>query len=218
MGSDAHTRLAGQTHFLDFPKCEDLKALGSHLDSWYKLMETVRAGDDEEMKRALLMKGMPERMKQDILRRQDLDAMPIFDLIESMKTQISWTRLEILARQIATSQEHALPIASLGDAQKPTQPGNAIEVLAKHGVPQAVVDALVAALKPPAPPRQPSQQRPQRRTRSPRPREVGPLVARFNGCHHCGEPGHSRVARGQWKGCAKYAKLIADNDIRFEPK
>ena len=72
MGSDAHTRLAGQSQFLDFPACNDLKTLSSHLDSWYNMMETYGTGVDDERRRVLLLKIIPSDMRSDMLKSDEL--------------------------------------------------------------------------------------------------------------------------------------------------
>ena len=101
MGSDANTRLAGQQQLLDFTKCTDLKHLASHLDSWYHLLESYGSGIDEEMRKVLLLKVIPNGMRDAIVRRDELKRMPILDLIEWMKQQVSWMRSQTLAEHYA---------------------------------------------------------------------------------------------------------------------
>ena len=113
MGSDAHTKLAGQQQLLDFTKCNDPTYLSSHLDSWFNLVETYGGGLDDEIKKVMLLKIIPVDIRVDILRREEIKKLPLIDLIEYVRSQVSWLRSETLADHYSKSHDHTLPIASL---------------------------------------------------------------------------------------------------------
>ena len=132
-GGGAMIRLAGQQQLLDFPACQDLKTLNSHLDAWLSHMETYGEGIDSEMAFTMLMKIIPQDIRKDILRRRELQEMPLPDLVEHIKSQSTWLRSEVLVQNILKDTDHAQPISMVQQGAPP--PCTAIYSFLERGQP-----------------------------------------------------------------------------------
>ena len=111
-------RLAGQRQLLDFPACKDLKLLPSHLDSWMHHKETYGETTDPEMAFTMLLKIIPEELRDDVLRRRELQEMVLPELIEYLKSQATWRRSETLVQTMLRDDDHVAPIAQLRKKKK----------------------------------------------------------------------------------------------------
>ena len=220
-GGGAMIRLAGQQQLLDFPACNDLKHLSSHLDAWLSHMETYGETVDAELAFTMRLKTMPADIRKGILRREDLQKLPIPDLVEHIKNQSTWLRSETLVQQMLKDHEHATPIAALGSQQQqqqqqqqqpvPPPPDDPrADALKSIGLSKDVVDKLVAAIN----------QARRRDKKTADKKERDPLVAECPAgtCHHCGKKGRNRSNRQGTPECRLYKAILDKNNGKRPPE
>ncbi len=76
-GDGAPISLAGQSQLLELPPCTRRQSLPSRLDSWMSRTEAYGELCDLEQALTMLMMVIPDDLRHDELRRNELQAMPL---------------------------------------------------------------------------------------------------------------------------------------------
>ena len=110
-------------------------------------METYGENDDAKMAFTMLMKTIPSDIRNDILRKEELQRMAIPELVEYIKNQSTWIRSEVLVQQMLKDNDHTAPIAAMGPRAPPAGPSLAkTEAVNTLGVPVDAIDKLTRAV------------------------------------------------------------------------
>ena len=206
-GGDEFVKLDGRTQLQNFPVMSNTNGISDKLREWQHQMAKYGGDIGHLTRKTMLLKILPEHLRQDVLKYGMNDCDQIIHWITKTQT---WTRSEEILKKRKGAVSAVLsdgyghgPAPGGGDVQAaPTSPTVSPELVA----------AIVAAVG--------AQPRGRERSRSPgnRTRTKSPMALARESfpkghCYHCNSPDHSRTANAKTgrAGCEKFAKLLKDN-------
>ena len=202
-GGDEFVKLGGRTDLQNFKKITSTVGISQKLADWQHAMLLHGSDIGIVTQRTMLLKILPEALRNDVLKQKIYDPDAIIAWIKESQT---WNRSEEIMKKrkgsvsAITQSSDSLP----ADGQPSTSGPSAPSVT-------EIVAAVVAAVGDKRGNKGGGKGGNRSRSQSPaaRARESFPKDT----CYHCKEKGHSRTAGklGKNKPCPAFAKLLADN-------
>ena len=205
-GGDEFVKLDGRTQLQNFPVISNTNGISDKLRDWQHQMNKFGGDIGPTTRKTMLLKILPEHLRQDVLKYGMHDCDRIIHWIAQTQT---WSRSE----EILKKRKGAVSaVLSDGYGNGPSPGGVDIPVPPTPAVSPELVAAIVAAVG--------AQPRGRERSRSPgnRTRTKSPMALARDSfpkghCYHCDSPDHSRTANAKTgrAGCEKFAKILKDN-------
>ena len=219
-GDDDAIEFGGVRRLQEFPRCNDIKLLTSHLDDWLEVLSTFGSELEHcpKLLRSMVFNIIPKTFEDELLTKPEL-TRSYHDIIKWCRQKCQILRTRELADFTRRPTGHSSHAKALRQQLPPMrggwleEPGDEDDSPTKEPSPSAeipewakgIVAAFQASKAPPPP-------KPTGDPRKKKQRAVIPAGFKFIGCWHCKSPDHSRSGGRDGKGqkCPLFAKLLKD--------